>query len=332
MRITTIDGHVAGGAVRLVTGGLPRATGQSLAERADALVEAAGPVLLALAREPRGHLGTVVAVLSEPDRPGADAALLFFRGHDRIDFAGHAVIGATALALHARLLERRRHELVLVDTLAGAIDLQVPPDMPPDRPPRLEFTGPPVRVLRANQPVTIARRTVHADIVWTGFGTVAIVDAEAAGAPLVAARALELGRIGAGVLGHLAEAVRVADPETGRRAAIESAVFIGAAPESGADVRSGSVDADGVVERSPDTRATSAIAAVLSAMGMLAPGRVLVHEGLLGTTLQATVVSRGDADGRPLVEIEVGADTWLTGEHSFHFAPDDPLRDGIVVR
>ena len=331
MRITTVDGHVAGGAVRLVTGGLPTVTGDSLAARAEALAGASGSLLQSLAREPRGHAGTVVAVLVEPERPEADAGLVFLRGDGRVDFEGHALIGATALALEAMLLQPRRPGRVLVDTMAGPIEASISDPLAAGALRRLAYTGPPVRVLRANQPVAIARRTVHADIVWTASGTVAIVDAEAAGAPLVAARALELGRVGADVLRHLAEAVRVADPESGRRAAIESAVFIGAAPESGADVRSASVASDGVVSRSPDARATCAIAAVLTAMGMLAPGQRLVHQGLLGATLDATIVSQGDAEGRPLVEIEVEAETWPTGEHAFCFEPGDPLRDGIEV-
>ena len=116
MRITTVDGHVAGGAVRLVTGGLPTVTGDSVAARAEALAGASGSVLQSLAREPRGHAGTVVAVFVEPERPEADAGLVFLRGRGRVDFEGHGLIGATALALDAKLLQPRRPGRVLVDT------------------------------------------------------------------------------------------------------------------------------------------------------------------------------------------------------------------------
>ena len=195
--------------------------------------------------------------------------------------------------------------------------------------PRLGYCGPPVSILRANQPVVVGRRSLRADVVWAGTGAVAIVDAEAAGAPLVAARALELRRIGVEVLRHLAEAIRVEAPATGSRVPIDTAVFIGAAPEGGVDVRSGSVDADGEVERTPGAIATVALAAVLFEMGMLAAGRQLVHQGLAGTSLTAAIVAVGETHGKPSVEVEVESDTWPTGEHTFRLDEGDPLRDGI---
>ena len=74
--VTTIDAHVAGGAVRLVTAGLPQLAASSLEERQQLLSERAGPALAALAREPRGHSGVVVVVLTEGDTPDADAGML----------------------------------------------------------------------------------------------------------------------------------------------------------------------------------------------------------------------------------------------------------------
>ena len=69
MHLKTIDAHVAGGAVRLVTAGLPRLDGAALQERSDSLARMLGAELAGLSREPRGHEGTVVAMLAEPDRP-----------------------------------------------------------------------------------------------------------------------------------------------------------------------------------------------------------------------------------------------------------------------
>jgi proline racemase len=330
MQISTLDGHVAGGAVRLVTGGLARADGDSMAERAEAAFDAVGHALLSLCREPRGHGGTITAVLAEPDRLEADAGLLFYGGNGRVRFCGHGLIGATALALGAGLVQPRRAGVLDLDTLAGPMTVRVAAGSHPGTLPRLSFCGPPASLLRANQPVVVGRRTLRADVVWTGTGAVAIVDAEAAGVPLVAARALEIGRVGLEVLRHLAEAIRVEAPATRSRVSIDTAVFIGVAPEGGVDMRSGSVDADGTVERTPGTTATVALAAVLSAMGMLGPGRPLVHQGLAGTSLSATILAVGEADGRPTVEVEVESDTWPTGEHTFRMDRADPLRDGIV--
>jgi len=189
----------------------------------------------------------------------------------------------------------------------------------------VRYTGMPATVVRPNVPINIGRRDLRADLVWSGTELVAIIDAEAAGVPLVSSRTLELQRAGLAVLRHLDDAVRVSHPESGRRMPIGSAVFIGPAPESGVDMRSACVFADGLVDQTPGGGATAAIAAVLSGMGLLAPGGRLVHQGLMGTTLWATILSAAEVEGRPSAEVEIGGEAWPTGDHLFRFDEADPL-------
>jgi proline racemase len=322
--VTTIDAHVAGGAVRLIIAGLPHLDASSLRGRQQALGDRAGPTLAALTREPRGHSGVVVVVLAEPDTPDADAGLLFFRASGPAPPCGHALIGATGLAITRGVMTPRTHGTVRYDTTGGRMTATtVAP--PGSGAVPVRYMGPATTVLGPNVPINIGRRDLRADLVWSGTELVAIVDAEAAGVPLVSSRALELQRAGVSVLRHLDESVRVAHPESGARLRIASAVFIGPAPESGVDVRSGSVLTDGVVECTPGGGATAAIAAVLSAMGLLAPGRRLVHQGLIGTTLWATILSIVHIEGRPTVDVEIGGESWPTGDHVFRFDEADPL-------
>ncbi len=324
VEVTTLDAHVAGGAVRLVTGGLPHVEASSLDERQQLLGERAGPTLAALTREPRGHSGVVVVVFAEGETADVDAGLLFFRSSGAAPPCGHALIGATGLAITRGVLKPRTHGTVRYDTTAGRMTATTVALAGSGAVP-VRYTGPATTVLRPNTPINIGRRDLRADLVWSGTELVAIVDAEAAGVPLVSSRALELQRIAVGVLRHLDESIRVVHPETGARLPLASAVFIGPAPESGMDIRSGAVRADGVVEHTPTASATAAIAAVLSAMGLMVIGRRLVHQGLMGTTLRATVLSIGDADGRPTVDVEVAGEVWPTGDHVFRFDEADPL-------
>jgi proline racemase len=322
--VTTLDAHVAGGAVRLITAGLPHLDVTSLAGRQQVLSERAGPTLAALTREPRGHSGVVVVVLAEADTPDADAGLLFFRSSGAATPCGHALIGATGLAITRGVLAPRSHGTVRYDTMAGRMTATTVALAGSGAVP-VRYTGPSTTVLRANTPINIGRRDLRADLVWSGTELVAIVDAEAAGVPLVSSRALELQRAGVGVVRHLDESIRVAHPETSARLSIASAIFIGPAPESGVDIRSASVRTDGAVELTPGGGATASIAAVLSAMGLLTAGRRLVHQSLIGTTLWATILSLSDVEGRPTVDVEIGGESWPTGDHVFRFDEADPL-------
>lgn len=333
MPITSLDAHVAGGAVRLLTSGVPTVEGATLDARAGALLEAAGPTLLALCREPRAHAGTIAAVFAEADAPDADGALLFFDDAGPVASCGHALLGATALAMARRLLLPRRHGEVRIETLAGVVDLRVPDDSWSQTGPwTLSYLAKQARVLRANQAVIVGRRTVHVDVVWTGAGVTAIVDAEAAGVPLVVARQLELERGGLDVHRHLNEAVRLVHPVNGGRADIDAVVFIGMAPEHGAAVVSATVTSDGLVERSPGAESTVAVATVLFAMGALPAGERLIHQGLVGTRLRATAVPRMGEGSDVDLDVRVEGETWPIGEHVFQSQPDDPLAGGVEWR
>ena len=311
MHFSTIDAHVAGAAVRLVTSGLPRVDGASLQEQSVALEQQLGVELAGLSREPRGHEGTVVAMFAEPERRDADAGVLFFGAHGPIALCGHGLIGATALGLSRGLLGPRSAGHLVLDTVAGAVTVRTT-DGAGSPVARVSYTGPAARVIAGNRPVVIGRRVVHADLVQAGGEVLAIVDAEAAGVPIVHARLLELQRGGLDV-------ARALDGD-----AVGGVVFIGIAPEHGVDVRSATVYADGVVERSPGGSSTVALASVLTAMGALTMGQRLVHQGLFGSTLDAMVNAISEIEGAPAFEVEVGGEVWPTGDHEFVFHDGDP--------
>jgi proline racemase len=322
--LKTIDAHVAGAPVRLVVGGLPSLAGETLEEHAQFLMASSGGPLLALAREPRAAAGTVVTLLVAPDRAVADAGMVFVSRDDLMACSGDALMAATAIALERGLVVPRRQGRLEIDTLAGPVSAAA-------RGSSVSFTGLPAIVLRPNHGVTVGRRALHVDLVWTGWELAAIVDAEAAGAPLVASRELELQRAGRDLIDALDDHAVAAHPETGMRLDVASAVFIGAPPEQGADILSGSVHRDGRVERSPGAAAAVAITAVLSAMGVALPGQRIVHLGLAGTTLDAEISGIEERDGRALVTVEVGGDVWVTGEHTFATRDGDPLGEGLVL-
>jgi proline racemase len=184
-------------------------------------------------------------------------------------------------------------------------------------------------VVQSNHPVPRGARRVHADLVWADSTLVAIVDAEAAGAPLVPTRVLELQRAGRELVIALDQGLRVSDPESGSPVSVASVVFIGASPEQGADILSATMMREGHVLRSPGGTTTGAVAAVLSAMGMLVPGQRLVHQGIAGAALAAEISAIGDRDGTAYVTVDVEGAAWPIGRHEFSTSRGDPLAEGV---
>jgi proline racemase len=94
--------------------------------------------------------------------------------------------------------------------------------------------------------------------------------------------------------------------------------------------RNVTIFADGEVDRSPCGSGTSARCALLAADGVLGPGDVLRHEGIVGTTFTARVL--GDAPDGSGILTEVEGMAYKTGEHRFVLDPLDPVGTGFVLR
>lgn len=328
MRLTTLDAHVGGAAIRLVTAGVPTLGGRTMAERQRSFERRADRVRTLLCREPRGHAGVIGVVLTEPERPEGDAGLLFFHGRGYAPLRAEAAIGAAHLAVRHGLLslrEARTH--IEFDTVSGplvvrraGVDGEV-----------AVATGPPAFVLHGGLGVQLASRTVRADVAWSGSEFLVIADAESAGAPLVPDRALELRRIGVALVEAVNERHHPVHPANARIRGASGAVFIGAPISEATDVRSAVVYGDGTLERSPSASATAAIVAVLQAMGMAVVGQHVRHEGLLGTSLRASIARIGTVESFPCCDIEVEGTPYETGQHVFIAEAADPLQEGLLL-
>jgi proline racemase len=329
MRLTSLDAHVAGAAVRLVTSGVPSLGGRTMAERQRSFERRADAIRRLICREPRGHPGVCGVVFTDAAAGDADAGLLFFNGHGYLPLCGHALVGATVLALDRGLLALppgRRH--LGYDTVAGRVAVTF--GGPEGRQERVvRYVAPPAFVLRAGVSAEVGSRSVKVDVVWSGSEFLAIVDAESAGVPLVATRLLELRQAGIAITEALDQRLAIAHPADARRTGLAGTVLIGPAIGPTAELRSAVVYGTGAIDRSPSGSATVAVTTVLSAMGMVAPGQRVVHEGLLGSSFTAAVVGHGTLATFATCEVEIEAAAYATGEHIFTLSEDDPLPDGI---
>ena len=80
---------------------------------------------------------------------------------------------------------------------------------------------------------------------------------------------------------------------------------------------------------SPCATGTSAVMAVLDAMGLLQDGQSFVHESVLGTLHRGRVVRRTQVGELPAIVADIEGTAWMTGEHIFYVDEDDPLKDGF---
>src|SRR5919201_1113025 len=112
-RISTIDAHVGGEPLRLVTEGFPTPSGRTMLEKRKWVKSNADHLRRALMLEPRGHADMYGALLTEPVNPGSDAGVLFLHNEGFSTMCGHGIIAVTTIAGERGLIVSDRDTLVL---------------------------------------------------------------------------------------------------------------------------------------------------------------------------------------------------------------------------
>jgi proline racemase len=324
MRVTSLEAHIAGAAVRLVTSGVPTVEGSTMAERQQSFEQHSADLALRLTREPRGHAGMVGVILTPPERPEADAGMVFFDGAGPRAHSGHAAMAAAALALEHGLATTTRRWLE-IDTVGGACRLEAVAGAP-GTPWRVRYEGPPAAVLRANLPVASTRRNLAADLAWSGTELVAIVEGESAAVPLSTAHTVELRRAGTALIDAIDGLVALTPPGRSSPVPVTACVFVGPAVSLDADLRSVLVRAGGSVSRSPSASGSAAGAVVLAAMHAIAPGAPSRHESLSGACWTAIA---GDPSADGTVPVAITGEVYPTGTSQWADAASDPLSRGV---
>lgn len=332
--IRTIDAHVGGQPVRLIVEGAPRLAGKTMAQKRDSMRRHGDHLRRAAVLEPRGHADMTGALLTEPVSPGAHAGLLFMHAGGFLPLAGHSVIAVATIALERGLITTDS-ELLTFDTVAGMVHVRarVQAHSVAGGPERrrvdsVAFTNVPSFVASPGQAVRIGTRELRVDVAFGGmfFG---IVDTEAIGIPLEAARLPELRRLGVQIRDALNGAGGIEHPADKALAGVAGVIFTGPPADPEAHLRNVTVFGDGSVDRSPCATGTSAVMSVLDAMGLLPEHDAFVHESLIGSLLRGRIIRRTQVGELAAIIPQIEGTAWITGDHTLYLDEDDPLRDGF---
>lgn len=275
----------------------------------------------------------IAALLSEPLTPGAHAALLCMDSDGYPALRGDAVMAAATIALERGLIfvsDGGPETRIVFDTLAGAVIATARVEQRGDavRVDSVAMTNVPAFVIAAAQPVFVMGRELRVDIAYGGVFH-AIIDTEAIGIPLDAARLPELRRLAMDLLRALNAAGRLEHPVDPSLNGV-SAVTITAPPHDlEAHLRNVTISAGGAVDPSASVTGTAAAMAILDAMGLLPEDQPFIHEGITGTLLRGRVLRRTQVGDRAAVVTEITGTAWITGDHTFVLDDDDPLREGF---
>jgi proline racemase len=332
--IRSIDAHVGGQAVRLVTEGVPGARGSTMSQRVQWLRRHADHVRRAVVLEPRGHADLIGAQLVEPGAPGAHAGVIFMGAGGFTGLSGSGIMAVATIAIERELFfARDAHEggdlRLAFETAAGSVSARCRVHVRGSRArvDSVAFGNVPAFVQAAGHRISLDGRELRVDVAYGGAGY-AIVDTEAVGIPLVIDRVPDLRRLAAAIVRTLSGPSR---DVTRANDGVSGVVFTGPPQDPEAHLRAVTIR-DGLgVNRSPGGTSMSAVMSVLDAMGLLPDDQPFVQEGLVGSLFRGRVVARTEVESLPAIATEIEGTAHVTGEHTFWLDEDDPFREGFVV-
>jgi len=327
-RITTIDAHAAGEPLRVITGGLPPIPGETVLAKRRYARENLDHLRRALMFEPRGHADMYGCILTEPVTPDGDLGVLFMHNEGYSTMCGHGVIALVTVLLESEMLEPR--EVIRLDTPAGRVTARAYVEGKRVR--RVAFENVPSFAYELDQSVEVPGiGDVRYDI---GFGGAfyAYCKAEALGVRIVPEEFGKLIEAGMAMKHAVMDSIKIKHPFEDDLGFLYGTIVDDTPPNKDADSRNVCIFAEGEVDRSPTGTGVSGRVALEYAKGNLAIGEPFVIESLIGTRFTGRVVRETVFGEYAAVVPEVEGSAYITGRHEFLIAPDDPLKDGFLLR
>jgi trans-L-3-hydroxyproline dehydratase len=330
-RIKTVDAHTAGEPLRIFVSGYPELKGDSILDMRRAALQNHDSLRTALMWEPRGHADMYGCVIVPGEHEDADFGVLFLHNEGYSTMCGHGIIAVATVALETGILPAVEPETTIrIDTPAGRITARA--RVEGSRVRCVAFENVPSFVLLADQTVQVpGLGAVRCDIAYGG-AFYALVQADEVGVTLGPESHQALIDKGMAIKRAVMESIPVQHPSEPDLGFLYGTIFVGLPLSEGAHSRNACVFAEGELDRSPTGTGVSARAAVHRARGELEPGDDMVVESIIGSRLTVRVLEDTRFGPYDAVVPEVEGAAYVTGRHEFLLAPNDPLRDGFVLR
>ena len=327
--LSTIDFHTAGIGMRLLTSGLPRLPGATIADKRRWFQEHLDDLRTGLCLEPRGHRGLLIAVKTEPVTPGAAFGLFFIYPGGYYVSCGEGTIGAATVALETGMVACEGAETrVVIDTEAGPVETIARSDSDRVREVTLRWT--PSFVALTDQTVEVEGvGEVPLDI-SVGVGNVfAVVEAARVGVAVRREHVKRIAQRGMAVREAVNAQLRVDIPGVGKTTVDN--VLVHELPDAQRVSPNALVWGPGQVDAAPCGSGTCARMALFHHRGLMGVGSTFVSRGLLDLDFTGRIAGETRVEGRPAILPEITGTAYLTGTSQLLFDPTDPVRAGFLL-
>jgi len=329
--IETLDGHTAGEPLRLITKGLPDIQGNTILKKRRFFRDHFDYIRTGLMWESRGHADMYGAVLTEPVTKDADFGVFFLHNEGYSTMCGHAIMALAKMTLDTGMIHKKgNHPEIKMDTPAGLVKATA---LRKDgKVTEVSFLNVPSFVYLKDQQIQVpGLGGVNYDIAFGG-AFYAFCQAEELDVSLKPEHFHDLISLGRSIKKTVMDSVDIQHPFEKELGFLYGTIITGPSEKKSNHSRNVCVFADGEVDRSPTGTGVSARAALHFSRGEIKKGDSLVIESIIGTEFEVKVKEVTRFGAYEAVIPEVTGKASITGQHKFYFDPDDPLKNGFILR
>jgi len=325
--LTTIDTHTEGGPTRIITGGIPRLYGKTIAEKMNYFKKNYDDLRKLLMYEPRGYGGMFGVVITEPSEPEADVGVFFLTHSGYLNMCVHSAIGVATACLETGIIrEPKKDRPVKLDTPVGLICLY--PNYEEKQLKSVTIQTNPAFVHTEGDYLDIGFATpLKVSLVFSGVFFV-LLDVKQLKMKICRERIPELMRIGVKMLEVANQTFLVKHPDNPDINTIELAMLY----EDIERLRTCSVVVSraGSLDRSPCGAGTGGKMTYLFVSKKLELNEDYVNQSVYGMKFEGRLVEPVNVGSYSGAVPKISGSAYLTGFHKFVLEKHDPLITGLL--
>jgi len=335
LQIKTIDMHTGGEPLRVIVDGFPELKGDSVLACRKYCKEHYDELRTALMFEPRGHADMYGCILLPPNDDDGDFGILFLHNEGYSTMCGHAIIAISTLAIEMKWINVQEGDNVLkIDAPCGRITSYTKVEN--GKVINVRFHCVPSFVVGLDRMVEVeGLGNVTYDLAYGGafYAYVDLAkndfdfDLSPSSYSTLIAKGMDIKR-----------AVMKADKEIKHPfeydlSFLYGTIFIDNKKQpSGVDSRNVCIFAEGEVDRCPTGSGVSGRMAIHKKRKEIEIGETMTIESITNSVFTGSVISEEDYGIYKAVIPQVEGTAHITGMQTFVIDPDDPMKDGFILR
>ena len=335
LQIKTIDMHTGGEPLRVIIDGFPKLEGNSVLEYRRYCKDHFDDLRTALMFEPRGHADMYGCILLPPNDNDGDFGIIFLHNEGYSTMCGHAIIAISTLAVTMKWIDVKEGDNILkIDAPCGRIISYA--TVKDGKVLGVRFHCVPSFVVGLDRTVEVkGLGTITYDLAYGG-AFYAYVDMAKNHFDFDLSPSAYRELISAGM--DIKKAVMRSDrdvihPFEDDLSFLYGTIFIDHSKQiSGSDSKNVCVFAEGEVDRCPTGSGVSGRMAIHWARKEIDFGEQMTIDSITGSKFNGSLVSEEDYGPFKAIIPQVEGTAHITGMQTFVIDPDDPMKNGFILR